>query len=229
MTTFSSLDASSVPIFAWPPSFWVWDDRLKPHLSSDPGGCGLSCGQAFIGKSGACGSIDERIEPFQGVPLNIACVEAKNELIDVPFQMLLARLVIDALESALEYRPHALNAIGARRAPDVFIRRVIDALLLEEQAVQVVVGRVFIGVERGANRDMSMNRRLNVGDAGTLNRHRFGTSAALSHPQDSGFADGASSKMLFARRMFVALQAADECFVNLDFAAQLLQVLADSL
>lgn len=171
MTPVSSLDASSAPFFSWLLLSWAWDDRPKPHRLSGQAACGLSCGQSFVGNARAYRSIDERVEPFQRVPFDVASVEPKDKLIDIPFQVFLARLVIDALESALEDCPHALNAVRTCHASNILVGRVIDALLLEEQPVQIVVGGVFISVERGADCDMPMNCRLNVGNTDALNRH----------------------------------------------------------
>src|SRR5574341_1443633 len=107
MTPVSSIDASSEPFSAWRPSSWAWDDRPRSHLLFGSETGDLSCRQAVVGYANADDSINERVQPLQRVPLDVAIVQAKDKLIDVPLQVFLARLVIDALESSLKDRPHA--------------------------------------------------------------------------------------------------------------------------
>lgn len=49
--------------------------------------------------------------------------------------MLPGHVVVHSHDGALEYRPHALDRVGVHVAPDVFLRAVIDALVLVEDSL----------------------------------------------------------------------------------------------
>ena len=107
--------------------------------------------------------------------------------------------------------------------------RVIDALLSEEQAVQVVVGSMLIGEESRADFDVAMNRVLDFFHANGFEGHRLCATAALPHSEYRSLAHGAASEILFVGFVLVDFQTADERLVDLDHAAQFVQLFAACL
>src|SRR5208282_5430781 len=73
---------------------------------------------------------------------------------------------------------------------------------------------------------VGMDSRLQRGHVCSLNRHRYGTSAALPESYDSRLADATSSSLEFFVFVFIALLATDETLVYFDDAAQLVKVIA---
>src|SRR5208282_4646089 len=151
---------------------------------------------------------------------------AECELIHVTMQVLLGNLMIEAVHSALEHRPDAFNAVRAHSVFGVDSSRVIDGLMAEEKPVKTDISGCFIRKDRGTYFDVGVDSRLQRGHVGSLNRHRYCTSAALPESYDSRFAYRSTSGPEFLVLMLVALLAADEALVYFDDAAQLVQVIA---
>ena len=90
-----------------------------------------SCRQFLIGDPVASRCLREAIKPCQRVPPHVAVVKAEGELINVPAQVLLARMVIYAVQTSLQDGPNTFNAIGRHAAPHVLARLMIDRLVPE--------------------------------------------------------------------------------------------------
>lgn len=58
---------------------------------------------------------DQAVEPRKRMRLYVALVQSEGELVDVAVEMLIARVVIDAVQAALHHRPYALNAVRRLR------------------------------------------------------------------------------------------------------------------
>src|SRR5258708_453694 len=117
----------------------------------------LSCDEPRVSEPLPCDRINERVQPFERVASNVAVVQAERELIHIAAKMFLADLVVDAVQSALEDRPHALNTVCARYSANVLASRVIHTLLAEEQTVQIIVGSMLIGEESRTDFDVTVN------------------------------------------------------------------------
>ncbi len=188
-----------------------------------------SCGQPFVREPLASNRVHERVETVERVASDVSLIQAECELVNVAAKMFLADLMIDAMQSALENRPDALNAVRAGYPANVLTRRMVDALLPEKQAVQVVVSSVFIGEESRADFNVAVNRVLNFFHADRLERHRLRATTALPHSEYRSLAYGAASKILFVGFMLIDFQTADERLVDLNHAAQFVQLFAARL
>lgn len=54
--------------------------------------------------------------------------------------------MINAVQTALHYRPHRLHVVRVRRAALVLARTVIDGFVLIEQAIKILKQHMLIGV-----------------------------------------------------------------------------------
>src|SRR3990170_1219720 len=161
------------------------------------------------------------VQPLQRVTTDLASIQPEGELVHIAGEVFLTDLVIDSVKPALQDRPHALYPVGTGHPVYVLIRRVIHALLPKEQPVQIVVGCVLIGKEKGADFYVGVNGRLNLFDAGALDRHGLRASASFAHSDYSGFANGATPLIQLFVFVLVGFQTADKRLVNLDFSIQL--------
>src|ERR1035441_8570872 len=73
--------------------------------------CPVSLDQPLVRETFSAAGVDETVQPLKGVPLHVAIVQPKRELIDVALQVLRAGVVIDAMKPALQDGPEALNAV----------------------------------------------------------------------------------------------------------------------
>src|SRR5438105_4392332 len=78
-----------------------------------------SSDQPFIGQPLPCRAVNKAVEPLQGMPLHIALIEPKSELINIPAKVLRADMVKGAVDAALQDGPNSLNAIGRNPVADI--------------------------------------------------------------------------------------------------------------
>ena len=186
-----------------------------------------SCRKPFVSEPLPRNRVHEGIKTIERVASDVPLIQPERELVNVASEMLLADLVIDAVQSALEDCPHALDAVCSGVPANVLTRRVVDSLLPEEeQSIQVVVGSVLIGEESRADFDVTMNSVLDFFHADRLERHGFRPSTTLPHSEYRSLANRAASEILFVGLVLVDFQTADESLIDLDRAAQFLQVFA---
>lgn len=186
--------------------------RLRPLLVSPPIGQALS------------------FDPLKGFCCALCVVYAKRgalvvteiELGEVAAQMLLADMVIDAIDPALEDREIVLDGVGVRVASHVFLDTVVDALVARELIAHQAVLPGIVGHEPGAAiylRHQDRAQRLGVHLGHVMRAHEAATldqgeRDLLARPADRA---GALAAML------VLLLAADIGLVRLDrlaFAAK---------
>lgn len=105
--------------------------------------------QLLVGDALARNARHEAVQPLHGVAVDVAFVQPERELIDVATKVLLARMVIDADQAALEDGEHALDAVGRDAIADILALAVVDRLVAVEHPRQTTIGRSLIGVERG--------------------------------------------------------------------------------
>src|SRR5208282_5220233 len=141
-------------------------------------------------------------------------------------QVLLGNLMVDAIHSALEHSPDGFDAVRADAVLRVDSSRVIDGFVAKEQTVKADVSGRLIREDRRAYFDIGMDCRLQCRHVCSLNRHRYGASAALPESHHSRLTDRTASSLELFVFVLVALFAADEAFVYFDDAAQLVEVIA---
>ncbi len=165
--------------------------------------------------------INERIEALKRMPRHVALVQSPGELLDVAVQVLGAHLMVNAVDTALQDGPNALNAICGHRPACVLTGAVIDRLMAVEQAVQVVKNHVVIGVKLAPDFDVAVNLAVDVIQRADRGHLRSGAPVAFPHPQHGRLADRAASGVEFLPFVLVAFLAAEKGFVNFDDPLQL--------
>lgn len=224
--SFDALHTDPFASGAWPLLSWVSDGtrELCPRFDLVLGE--FSCCQFLVGEMLSNYRNHEAIQPLKSVTAHVAHVKAKRKLIHIAMQMLLRNLMIHAVHSALEHSPNAFNAVSADSVLGVDSRRVIDGFMAKEETVKADVPGRLIREDRGTYFDVGMDSRLQSSHIGSLNRHRYGASAALPESYNGSLADAATSGLELFVFVLIALLSADEAFVHFDDAAQLIKVIA---
>jgi len=91
---------------------------------------------------------------------------AEIELAQIPAQMHVADVLIDAIEPAFQDAEIALDGIGVEHAAHVLLPRVVDGAVSAEIPADIVVGHAFIGEEERLR--ISMSRDGGMRQAGEL-------------------------------------------------------------
>src|ERR1039458_2139920 len=109
---------SALPFCVFAPfSPWILADTRAPNRPSCRALEGrVSSAEPPVCEALAFGRVHETVQAAQAVPRDIPFIQPERELIDVAEQVLCACVMIDAVQPALEYRPHALDAVGVRGA-----------------------------------------------------------------------------------------------------------------
>lgn len=171
-----------------------------------------------------CCPVNEAIQPVQRVYGHVAVIEAECEFIDVTKQVLRTRVMIYAVQSALQDRPDALDAVRVDSPAHELTGRVINAVMAIEQAAQVIVRAIFIGAERRPRTHRAVNLILDRVDVGRNYDHSPASAIALPHSEDGGFPDATASRVELFILVLVGFFAAHESFVDLDDSAQRLDI-----
>lgn len=209
-------------------SAWPSSDRpaQRPQWHPAPLGPSSSCRQRPVGDAPPDRGINEAGQPIQRVPLDFPIVQTERELVDVAAQVLLAGMVIDAVQAALHHGPHAFNAVRADAFADVFALLVVNGLMRVEGAMQTIVSHVLVGMERSAGGNMGMNGIFQVGGTIVLNGLGDGAAPALPHPNDGGFIMQSMSDQRLAVRVLILFLASNVRFVYFHDAAQDSEIVA---
>ena len=173
--------------------------------------------------------IDEAIQTLKGVALDVPFVQPEGKFVNVAAKVLNRDVMEGSVQAALENGPNALYPVRARHPANVLTRRMVDALLPEEQTAKAVVGRMLIRNQHGADFHIGVDSVLNRFHARTLDGHGLGSPTTFAHPEYGSLAHGAASHFQLVGFVLISLQAADESLVNLHDTAQLIGVLAARL
>jgi hypothetical protein len=114
--------SASVAAFL-PVSFSALVDRRAPHRQSNRvllAVAVLSLDQRLISQPLASHAVNEAIKPRQGMVLHVAFVQTERKFINVAAKMFFARMMIDAVDTALHYGENAFNAVCGHVVTDVF-------------------------------------------------------------------------------------------------------------
>jgi hypothetical protein len=157
---------------------------------------------------------------------HLAIIEAERLLVDIAEQVERLDTDISAMQLSLNQAPEILHAVSVNVAIGVFDGVIND--LMFEALVQSVVGQQFIGKDRSARLNVLADMTLKFGFATILYVHHTYVSATFKHPEHYLFilATGAADDARTLALVHVSCFAADESFVDLDFARQLATILA---
>ena len=78
--------------------------------------------------------------------LHVPLVEAECKFINVATDVLLAGVVIDAIQAAVENGENALYAVSSHVIAGEFAFAVIDGLVIEKHAADARIGPGFVGM-----------------------------------------------------------------------------------
>jgi hypothetical protein len=148
----------------------------------------LLCDQSFVGQPLPRDAINETAKPFQRVMHDVALVQPERKFIDVPAKVLRAGVMVDANQAALEDRENGLDAVRGHAVADVFASRVIDRVVVEEQAADPGVGQMLVGVQGRSDRDVLHDDVRDRPGVRGVDLHRLGATAlaAFLHAQNGG-------------------------------------------
>ena len=117
-----------------------------------------SLGKGCICKPFVQGSCKHRVNTIQCVIGTRALIQSEGEFIDVPLEMLLGYLMVDAIDSTSQDRPHAFNSVGVDIAIHVFFRAVFHRVMVVEQPVKSGIAAVVVGMKNRSRFDIRENR-----------------------------------------------------------------------
>jgi hypothetical protein len=158
----------------------------------------------------------------------VAVVIPKLKFSDVQRQILLADLVIAADDPALEDAPKAFNRVGMDRADNVFASGMFDDLV-RVNLLDVAVAGPFIGdqqadfIGNGVHHELGENFRADRADD---TRHDAALAADCADNRNFTRAKAAATAVPATAVLVVGL-AADECFIDFDHTAKLVEILFD--
>jgi hypothetical protein len=121
----------------------------------------LSLDQRLICQTLASDAVHETIEPSERVVFNIAFVQSEGKFINVAAQMLLARMVIDAVQAAFENCENAFNSVGGHVVPNIFASAMVDSIMAEARLANARICASFVCMQGRSYFDVLMNSGLN--------------------------------------------------------------------
>src|SRR5579872_2198775 len=157
------------------------------------------------------------------MPLDVSLVQPESEFVNVAKQVLFARVMIDAVQSAFQDGPGALDRVGRYRTPSVPSKCVVDRVVTVKQSVKVRENHVIVGIKLASDFDVGVNlavdriQRANLGDL------RACSSATFTHSEYGHFADRSTASMKFIRLVLVSFESTNEALVDFDFAPQFVE------
>jgi len=202
-------------------------DRLAPRQPSRPISSAAlvsSLNQRLIGKALASDSADKAFKPRESVMLYVPFVQAEGKFVNIAVKMFRAGVVIDTDQAALKNREDAFNSVGGHVVSNILASAMIDGIMAEAIIANTRICASFVGMQYRSDFDVLMNSGLNCSLICVRNRRRDRPSAALAHPKNRRLADSAATGLEFLVFVLIGLDTADECLINFDNAAKLLEV-----
>jgi hypothetical protein len=112
----------------------------------------------FLQVSAKTGLLTTQVSvPVERVSLDVTIVEAKRELIDVAAKVLLADVMVRAIDAALQQRPDRLDTIRSHVVARILGDAVIDRLMLVRVA-KTLIRAGLIGVHGRSDLDVLEDR-----------------------------------------------------------------------
>jgi hypothetical protein len=169
-------------------------------------------------------AVNEAIEAVERMNFDVAFVQPERKFVNVSAKMLLAGMVVNADDPALENRENALNAVRRDIIADIFTSAVIDRIVIECGAdARIRAG--FVRVQGRTCLNMLMYGGLDGFPIGAADRHRYSASTTLAHSKNRRLADRATARFELLVFVLILFDPADIGFVNFDDPAKFAQVL----
>lgn len=153
---------------------------LYPQSYPIDQGFPFSCRKLLVRDSFADDCGYEAVKPLQSVTDHVSSIQPESEFIHISPKMLVAGVMIDAMQSALHDSPHALDSICVDVTPDILPIAVIDTIVTEEKAIQIGVRSMLIRIELAADLHVIIDRRINLFRSSVGNRLGNGLSRRYS-------------------------------------------------
>ena len=186
---------------------------------------GTSCGHLLVGDALARYGVNQAVQPFKSVALDVSFVQPERELLNVAVKVLRAGRMVHADDSAFQDRPDCLNRVSVNDPLRVLTSAVIDAIGAEEKPIQIGVGWGFVRVDRRAHFNLLVDLLLNRMQGAIRNYFGACAPAALPHAEYGGLTDSAAPRIEFLMLVLVRFLATKERFVDFDDAFQLVDVI----
>lgn len=142
------------------------------HLSAHS-----SLRQSLVGQALACSGANHCVQAIERVALHIAVIQPEGEFINVTAKVFRADLMVDAGQSALEYRPNAFNSVHSDLLAHELAFAMVDRGMVEEKPAKVSVDRRFIGVNGRTGFNVGVDRAMQVRHVGVGDMTRSDPSA----------------------------------------------------
>jgi hypothetical protein len=116
-------------------------------------------------------------------------VVAEVELAQIPLQMLLADVMIDAIDAAFQDREISLDRVGVGVATDILFCRVIHSLMAGEALADRCIEAALVSAQIRLRRNLLFEDRLEIGGIDVRDMKGRDATFAL-HKRDHGFVAG---------------------------------------
>lgn len=175
--------------------------------------------ERFVGEALTSRFVGERADAIRRVNLTIAsAAQAERKFIDIALHVLDGEMVIDPVVAALQDRPHAFDAIRVRHTVYVLLGAVIDCAMVV--AIDASVGRMGIRAEHRIIFDVRCHGVLNGLRIGIVNHNRLNVSAALTHAENSSFANCTATLVQFFVLVLIVFLAANVRLIRFNDSQQ---------
>ena len=189
-----------------------------------------SCDQLRVGDAPPNGRAEQALKALHGVVAHVAITKPESELSDIAMQMLGAGVVIDAVQSALEQREHALNTVRRHIAAHILASAVIDTLVLVEQPTNAVVDRAFVCVDGRAGLDMATSETVGIASGdGIADFGLYPPALSFAASDNGSLANTAAPQLEALTFVLRGLFATNVAFVDFDRSGQFGRVITASL
>src|SRR6202022_1645225 len=118
----------------------------------------------------------------------------------------------------------AFNSVGGHAVSNIFARAMVDSTMAEARVANARVCASFVGMQGRSGFDVLVNSGLNCFLICILDRRCNRSAAALAHPKNGCLADCAATRLELLVLMLIGFDTADECLINFDNTAKLLEV-----
>lgn len=169
--------------------------------------------------------VHQTVQAVHGVVLHVADIQTEGELVNVSLQMFVAGMVIDAVQSALQDGPDALNTVRADIASYKFFRAMVDRLMLKEQPAQRVVAAMLISINLRPWLNVGVDHFVNGWPIRVFNWHRYRIATPFSDTKHGRLTDRAAPLPEFLMFVFIGFFPSDIGFIDFHDPAQHRQVI----
>lgn len=211
----------SISFPSWASSSSMLADRQERHQRSFPVLVVFcSCDQLLVGHGQSDSCFDETVQAGKRVILHVAIIQPKGELVNIAANMLLAGMMIDAMQTALKNRPDAFNSVCSDVFPNVLPGAMIDGFVRIDGFVEALIATMFVGMQGRRGLYVAMDFMVKTFALCVRNRLCDSAPSAFAHSDNGRLSDDTASGFHSLINMLIFFFAADICLVDFDDALQ---------